>query len=188
MIRKKPTYPDGILTWRQGVRCSLATLFAILTVFPVLLGVGYLLDSQILGLAYMAGLLAMGSLPLVIVVLWWSGKGKGHIAGVVVAVGTLLAIHFVATVLSVESLLREPWILDLAPYDGVMWLTLNWSVPLALAGLLIAFAFRKGISRIPAFWIGWALIVCGAVAFIWYGYYFFGELLGESLADNVWWL
>jgi hypothetical protein len=183
------TLTNRMSTRRRRVQFSLATLLAIVTALSVFLSVGRWLGWQIvLYLADLAGLLAVTSLPFVVVLLGRSNKGKGGIGGVIVVAGVLLVVHFVATVLSVELLLREPFVLDLVPFDGVMDSTLNCSLPSAAAGLLIALAFGKRIWRIPAFWIGGTLIAAGALAFVWYGHYFFGELLGDSLANNVWWL
>ena len=138
--------------------------------------------------AYVAGLGVVTFLPLVIVLMRLSSKFQKGIGVALLVAGVLFVIHFLFLVISIESLLRQPFLLDLHPYYGLMEGTLNWTVPSAVAGLLIAPALRKGLWRTPAFWIGGALIVAAAVAFVCYGHYFFGTLLGDPLANNVWWL
>jgi hypothetical protein len=127
-------------------------------------------------------------LPLVIVVMRLSRKFQKAIGVALVVAGVLFVVHFLFVVLSIESLLRQPFLLDLNPFDGLMLDTLNWTVPSAVVGWLLAPALQRRLWRTPAFWIGGALIVSAAVAFVWYGHYFDAELLGVPLAEDVWWL
>jgi len=86
------------------VRCSLGTLFVVVTALSILLGVDRLLGCKFLGFAYFGGLLAMTSLPLVVAMLGRNSKDNRLIAEVVVIAGTLLVMHFAATAICLANL------------------------------------------------------------------------------------
>jgi hypothetical protein len=186
------TSTSGTPNRRRRWQFSLGALLALVTAVSVLLSVGRWIGWGYLALpllaAYLGGLGVVTFLPLMIVLMRLSRKSQKAIGVALVVAGVLFVMHLLFLVISIESLLRQPFLLDLHPYYGLMEGTLNWTVPSAVAGLLIAPALRKGLWRTPAFWIGGMLIVSAAVAFVWYGHYFFGTVVGDPLANNVWWL
>ncbi len=186
------TSTSGTPNRRRRWQFSLGALLAVVTAVSVLLSVGRWLGWGYLALpllaAYVAGLGVVTFLPLVIVLMRMSSKFQKAIGAALVVAGVLFAAHFLVVVLWLEWMLRQPMLWDVHPVDNLLEETLNWTVPSAPAAWLIAPALQRRLWRTPSFWIGGVLIVSAAVAFVWYGNYFFGTLLGDPLANNVWWL
>ena len=73
------------------------------------------------------------------------------------------------------------------PFDSVITLTLNGSVPGAVLAILMAIPFGRTVLRTRSFWVGAVLIAGAALGAMWYGHYFAGSI-GNSLGEWVWWL
>lgn len=177
---------------RRRLEFYLVTLLATIAALFVLMAVGYWFGWVMLwGLFLLAdclGAVAVTLLPVMVLALGRSTEARERIGKAFVIAGSLLVVHLAVMALSVEFTLRAALVLDLSPIDGLMSLTLNWTVPAAIAGLLIGIVFGRSIYRLPSCWVGAMLTAGGCLAFVWYGHYFFETLLGTTLAKNVWWL
>ena len=99
----------------------------------------------------------------------------------------MLLSHVSLTAATVELIVRQPFFLDLVPYDNVMAETINIVVPCSLAGLTIAFfATVRGQMKLVV--IASVVLALANLSAICYGHYFFATLLGDGLAAQAWWL
>lgn len=126
-------------------------------------------------------------LPLLPALLPKRDDAKRSMGGYVIATGVLLVLHLAATAGLVHMLLREPFILDFVPFDSLVRLTLNWTIPSTFAAILVANALPRTTCRSLGFAIGAIMLAGASVGFVFYGNYFLGEILGPSLRYHVWW-
>ena len=145
----------------------------------------------VLALFNLAAMLLLTALPALVLML---RKAQGHpryVGRLVLMAGVLLILHLAGVAGAVWDMMHPPpgvLVLDPHPYDGWIRLTLNFSIPGALAGLLCAAVAGKGIRRSVSFLSGTLLLALGTAGFVTYAYYFYHELLGLPLSDEVWWL
>ncbi len=176
--------------WR--VQFRLGSLLALVGAFAVLLAMGHWWGWRFLwGLCSIVILGGTGGvifLPALVFVLARSARGRGWIGTVFLAAGSLLIIHVIALWASVEFTLRQPWVLDVNPYDHLVSENLNWTLPAAVMGMCVALSLRRKIPPSNLYWVGVSLTACGCLALAWFGHYFFSTLMGSTLAKNVWWL
>lgn len=172
---------------RRSFQFSLSALLLLVTVAGAL---SYIF-TRIPGLLLFVQLpviVGLPCLPLLPACLSKRVDKKRSIGGYVIASGVLLSLHLAATVGWVHMLLREPFILDLVPFDSLVGATLNWTIPSTFGAVLVAIALPKTTCRNVSFAIGGILLAGAAVGFVLYGNYFFGEILRFPLRDHVWWL
>jgi hypothetical protein len=172
----------------QKHRRSQFSLFALLAGVTAAGVITYLAIRMpwLIAFAQIAIILAVTSLPVVFVLLS-KDEGKRLMGLLLIGSGALLAVHLIATASCVQMLTRVPFLLDLHPFDNLIEITLNWTIPAGLFAIPLGLVLRKGAGSGVSFAIG-AILLCGVAAgFIWYGNYFFSGLMGESLSEYVWW-
>jgi hypothetical protein len=185
----RPDREEEISSRRGRLQFSLKELLVVVTVASVLLAIGRWCGWAVL---YFPAFLASAFLPplLPFAVVWcrWSKVGKQNIGPWTIVSGACLILHVALTGLPVEWQRRNSFYLDLHPFYHFLESALNWTVPAVVVGLLIAFASMERPWQRPSLWVGAVLIALGVAACVWYGDYFYGELMGDSLAEWVWWL
>ena len=148
-----------------------------------------LIASGLVGypVALTLAVMCMAFLPLLVIAMLRSEDWSGRIGRILVAAGLLLTAHVSVTAILVFLLLRQPWVLDLSPYNSMIYVALNFAVPGSSISLSIAVP-RACKSPTRLIWLGTAAITVGNSVALAYGYYFFAGLLQIRLSDNVWWL
>lgn len=126
---------------------------------------------------------ALSPLILVLLRLHKANKYTGH---VMLASGVALTLHIVFTAAMVELVRSKPFVMDLNPYDSVVINALNYCVPGAVLGFVVASV--SPFQRTRMFWLGAISLATGITASLAYGYYFLGTVLSFRLADHVWWI
>ena len=147
----------------------------------------YLLLGAVIALAQIAVILAVISLPVIFVFVSRHDDGGRHMGRLLIGAGMLLGFHLTVTAAWGLMLMRVPMLLDPHPFDNLIQITLNWTIPAGLAGIPLGLVLRKTAWSNSGFAIGAILLSGVTVGFVWYGNYFFGELLGQSLSEYVWW-
>jgi len=175
---------------RRRLQYRLGTLLITVAALCLVLAAGHWLGWQALcGFLFLAGFLgAIGLtlLPVTVLVLCWAGATE-QLGKLFVVAGCVLLFHLIVTAVTAELALR-PWFLDPKPFDYVMLVTLNWTVPAAAIAVLMGFLFTRGMSRPPWYRLGTTLTAVACLAFVCYGRYFFGHLICVPMAEYVWWL
>jgi hypothetical protein len=179
-----PYEPKAHISEQNSPGVSLLVLGSLVLAVVAATAIGGFAGLQ---LVLMIAVLFVAMLPLGIVAMLRHRPWTMYVGHTIVAAGILLAAHLVLTATTVELLLRQPFVLDLVPYDGAVSFTMNIALPGSLLGLLIA-ALAPSQSPKRMVWIGGLLLTFGNVAAIGYGHYFFGTLLGARLAAHVWWM
>lgn len=177
----EPTAQNGRQLQRIARLAVGSVLLITLVATTVTDGIAWVQFAGMFGGAFVA------LLPLAIAVMIHQPLWSNRIGHTITAAGFVMVLHVTLTAATVELLLRQPFVLDLVPYGGVISLTLNIAVPGSLLGLAFAM-LTPSLHRTRQFWIGGLVLVVGNVVAIGYGYYFFDALLGDDLASNVWWI
>jgi hypothetical protein len=81
-----------------------------------------------------------------------------------------------------------PWTLDPNPVDGLILNTVNWLIPAAVCGSVLALGLRRRVLRRSSVCAGLFLLVLVSVGFVWHAKYVFDQLLDNPLSQYVWWL
>ncbi len=180
--------PTQTLKMSKRPQFSLRALCILVTAVSVLLGVGCWVGwTPLLGFAYMGTCLAQGVSfwPVLIAILLKKRADERIFGASVLAGGTLLVIHLLATILVIEMLRSADSALD--PIDRVIADALNYVLPSVATGLLLG-AFWRRMWPNRAYVAGCCLAAVGVVGFAWYGNRVFSVYWGRSLSEIVWWL
>ena len=168
---------------------SLRALLGFTTAVCVLLGAAQWLDWLAItnALLWTTGWLQIAVVlwPVVIALLWLFDAGAKAYGNCVLAMGTLVVLHVLATIVHLDTVARSPILLDQDTCIEILGTTLTWTIPSLAVGLVIGLYMGLTARTTLPYLTGLLLAAGGLFGFVMLGLGL--EWLPLHPSEFVWW-